>query len=77
MTVKFKFPKFYRSTKSTAIIIKPSVNYANVLYIESMIMLFEKIDDGTAEMLRQKANDYLEQYGNNYEEAKKHLFADF
>jgi len=77
MTFKLKFPKFFRSTKSKANEINPSVNYANVLYIESLILLFEKIDDGTSEMLRQKVNDYLAQHDNNYEEAKKHLFADF
>lgn len=77
MTLKLKFPKFLRSTKSKDIEANPSVNYANVLYIESLILLFEKIDDGTTEMLRKKVDDYLAQYDNNYEEAKKHLFADF
>ncbi len=77
MTFKLKIPKFFRSTKSKAKTIDFAGSYANVLYIESLIMLFEMIDDGTTEMLRQKVNDYLVQYDNNYEEAKKHLFADF
>lgn len=77
MTFKLKIPKIFQTTKSKAKTTDFAGSYANVLYIESLIMLFEKIDDGTTEMLRQKVNDYLAQYDNNYEEAKKHLFADF
>ena len=77
MTFKLKFPKFLRSTKIDELKTNPSVNYSNVLYVESLIVLFETINDGTTEMLRQKVNEYLAKHDNNYEEAKKHLFADF
>lgn len=76
MTLKVKFPKFFRSTKSPCKAVEFASSYPTVLYIETLIMLSEKMDAATNETLKQVVYDYLTRHANNYEEAKKQLFAD-
>jgi len=76
MTFKLQIPKFLRSTKKTGKTIKFASSYPTVLYIETLIVLFEKLYAEENEYLKQIVNDYLTRFDNNYEEAKKQLFAD-
>ena len=76
MKFKLKFPRFFRSTKSTTKKIDFVEYLENMLYIESLILLFEKKDNGTNELLKQTVKNYLAQNGNDYEKAKKQLFSD-
>lgn len=77
MIFKGKFSRYLKLTDGPKKQIDFEDSAKSSLYLETLEHVFLMLDDGTTtEAIKQKVNEYLVKYNNDYDRARKYLFND-